>query len=77
MIRSMSYRRYFRIAKAMQTGRLNSPKPSMTLSSAVSSSLFDDSRTAPARPMTVATAPAISHLSWARRSPVARRQLST
>jgi len=29
----------------------------------------------PASPMTVATLPAMSHLSWARRSPVARRQL--
>ena len=73
----MSYRWYFTIAKTMQTGRLNTPTASMTLSSAPSSPRSDASRTVPARPMTAAALPAMSHLSWARRSPLARRQLST
>jgi len=73
----MSYRRYFRIAKMMQTGRLSIPTARQVLSSTVSRVLEDWSRTVPARPMTVAAAPAISHLSWARRSPDACRQLST
>jgi hypothetical protein len=78
MIRSMSYRRYFKMPMLMPAGRLNTPKASITLSSTLTSGPENcANRNVPARPMTVMTPPAMSHFSWARRSPVARRQLRT
>ena len=72
----MSYRWYFRIAKMMHTGRLKIPTTrQMTFPRPHRGS--DWSRNPPARPMTAAALPTTSHLSWTRRSPVARRQLST
>ena len=73
----MSYRWYFKIAKLMHTGRLKIPTTRQMVSSTFSSRLEVPSTAPPARPMTVAALPAMSHLSWSWRSPLARRQLST
>ena len=56
----------------MHTGRLKIPTTRQTVFSTP-----DWNANPPVRPMTLAALPAMSHLSWARRSPVARRQLST
>ena len=71
MIRSISYSRYFMIPTPMPAGRATTP----------TSSRFDtavEPTTLPSGPThKVTAAPQASHFSCWRRSPVARRQLST
>ena len=54
----MSYRRYFKIAKLMHTGRLKIPTTRQTVFS-----IPDWNANPPASPMTLAALPAMSHLS--------------
>ncbi len=67
MSRSMSYSRYFKIATPMAAGRAASPTSGTT----------EPIRTPSRIEKTVTAAPLASHFSCWRRSPPARRQLST
>ncbi len=72
MIRSISYKRYFSIPTPMPTGRAASPIPRTSPATLVVLIPNDTATTA-----TVTPAPLASHFSCWRRSPEARRQLST
>ena len=72
MIRSMSYRRYFKMPTPMPTGSAASPIPRTSPAALVELIPNDTAST-----IRVRAPPLASHLSCWRCSPVARRQLST
>ena len=71
MIRSMSYSRYFRIATPRHTGSATPTPTAIPAGSSAGTVLLMT------KPATATVDPAISHFSCCRRSPPARRQLTT